>query len=116
MSRRPVNVAALVVGTALLSACGTGLQAKTYTESGRQDSGIADLGALAVRNVHVNEPTTQNVVAAGSEATVSGVLVNAGTEDDALVGASSPVATSTRMRARAPSGFSSYLRGLAAAL
>jgi copper(I)-binding protein len=98
VSRRPANVAALVAGAALLSACGTGLEAKTYTESGRQDSGHADLGALAVRNVHVNEPTAQNVVAAGAEATVSGVLVNSGTGDDALVGASSPVATSSRLK------------------
>jgi copper(I)-binding protein len=100
VSRRLVNVAALVVGAALLSACGTGLGAKTYTESGRSDSGDATLGDIAIRNVHVDEPAAaaSNVVAAGGEATVSGVLVNSGTEDDALVGASSPAATSTRLK------------------
>ncbi len=100
MSRRLVNVAALVTGAALLSACGTGLGAKTYTESGRADSGDATLGSIAIRNVHVDEPaaTATNVVAAGAEATVSGVLVNSGTADDALVGASTSVATSTRLQ------------------
>jgi copper(I)-binding protein len=48
--------------------------------------------------VHVNEPPTQNVVASGAEATVSGVLVNSGSEDDALVGASSPVAAGARLQ------------------
>jgi copper(I)-binding protein len=95
---RLVNVAALAAAAALLSACGTGLAAKTYSETGRRDSGDADLGTIAVRNVHIDEPATQNVVAAGAEATVSGVIVNSGTTDDALVGASSPVAASARLK------------------
>jgi copper(I)-binding protein len=98
--RRLVNAAALVAGAALLSACGTGLGAKTYTESGRADSGDATLGAIDIRNVHVDEAAAVavNVIAVGSDATVSGVLVNSGPEDDALVSASSPVAASTRLK------------------
>ena len=45
---RLVNVAAAAVCAAALSACGTGLQAQTYKEVGRQD-GVETAGAFALR-------------------------------------------------------------------
>ena len=93
MSRRPV-IAALL-STALLSACGTGLQAKTYQEIGRQDGAVADLGGatgLSVRHLHVTPPPSGSAFDIGGTAFVTGGLVSNGGSADALVGASSDVA------------------------
>ena len=93
MSRRPV-IAALL-STALLSACGTGLQAKTYQEIGRQDGAAADLGGatgIAVRHLHVDPPAAGSAFEINGNASVTGGLVNNGGSADALVGASSDAA------------------------
>ncbi len=93
MSRRPV-IAALL-STALLSACGTGLQAKTYQEIGRQDGAVADLGGatgIAVRHLHVEPPASGSALEIDGNASVTGGLVNNGSSADALVGASSEAA------------------------
>lgn len=93
MTRRLITAAALVVTAALASACGTGLQAKTYTESGRSDSGAATLGGIAVRNAYIDQPATGNSIPIGQSALLVGFLVNNSSTGDALVGASSPLAT-----------------------
>lgn len=95
MSRRPVSALALLVSAALLAGCGTGLQARTYRETGREDGATADLGGvsgLAIRHLHVAPPATGTAAEAGSTAFVVGGLVNNGGSADALVGASSDVA------------------------
>ena len=92
MSRRPVVTALL--SAALLSACGTGLHARTYQEIGRQDGAAADLGGstgIAVRHLHVTPPPSGSAHTAGGTAFVTGGLVNNGTSADALVSASSDV-------------------------
>ncbi len=95
MSRRPVSALALLISAALLTGCGTGLEARTYQETGREDGAVADLGGrqgIAVRHLHVAPPATGEAHEAGSTAFVVGGLVNNGTSADALVGASSDVA------------------------
>lgn len=84
MSRRPLTVAAAVLCAAVLSACGTGLQAQTYKETGRQDSATTDLGRLAVRNLHVEAPADGNVLASGDQAVLTGTFVNGGASNDSL--------------------------------
>lgn len=89
---RLVNVAAAAVCAAALSACGTGLQAQTYKEVGRQDGATADLGGLAVRNLYVVAPSDGSVLATGSQAMLTGTFVNAGSADDSLTTLSTDVA------------------------
>ncbi len=88
----PLSVVAL--SAVLLSACGTGLQAKTYSEVGRQDGARADLGDLSVRNLHVTPPLSGSTIPLGDPAVLQGVLVNTGDSGDALVSATSEVAAS----------------------
>jgi copper(I)-binding protein len=92
---RPATAATVVVGALsamVLSACGTGLQAQTYRESGRQDGGSTTVEGVAVRNLHVTAPLSGSTVSRDESAVIAGVLVNKGTVADALVGASSDVA------------------------
>ena len=97
MSRRPVTVAALAASAAVLSACGTGLQAQTYRESGRQDGANATLDGIAVRNLYVAPPASGSTIAVDGKAVLAGVLVNRSTIADALVGASTAAATSATL-------------------
>ena len=95
MSRRTVSALAALGTAALLTGCGTGLEARTYQETGREDGAVADLGGksgLAIRHLHVAPPATGAAVEAGSTAFVVGGLVNNSGSADALIGASSPVA------------------------
>ena len=92
MSRRPA-VVALAVSAALLSACGTGLQAQTYKETGRQDGASTDVAQIAVRNLHVTPPLSGSTIGTDEAAVLAGVLVNEGNSDDSLVGASSDAAS-----------------------
>lgn len=93
MSRRPVTIAALALSATALSACGTGLQAQTYRESGRQDGGSTNLAGIAVRNLHVTPPLSGSTIGAGGTAVIAGILVNQGKRDDTLLNASTDVAS-----------------------
>jgi copper(I)-binding protein len=101
VSRRPLAVAAVALSALALSACGTSLHgAKTYTEHGRQDGALADVGGrtgVAVRDLHVEPPATGSQLDQGSTAFVTGGLVNDGSTPDALLSASSDVATSATL-------------------
>ncbi|HUR13373.1 MAG TPA: copper chaperone PCu(A)C [Mycobacteriales bacterium] len=97
MSRRPVSALALALLTsaALLTGCGTGLEARTYQEVGREDGAAASVGGrsgIAIRHLHVAPPSSGQVLEAGATALVVGGLVNNGPSADALVGAASDVA------------------------
>jgi copper(I)-binding protein len=95
VSRRSLSVSALVVSAALLAGCGTGLHSRTYRETGREDGATADLGGrtgVAIRGLHVSAPASGSAHQAGSTAFVTGGLINNGTSNDALVGASSDAA------------------------
>lgn len=98
MSRRPVTVLAAALSALALAGCGTGLQAQTYKESGRQDSARTEQGAIAVRNVYLEAPASGDVLAQGSTAVLHGTFINTGTSDDALVGATSDAATSVQLQ------------------
>nr|UXE44620.1 hypothetical protein Hi04_10k_c2835_00025 [uncultured bacterium] len=96
MSRRHI-CAAVVASAALLAGCGTGLHARTYQEIGREDGAATNLGGssgVAIRNVHVEPATDGGNLASGTTAFVTGGLINNGTSDEALVGASSTAASS----------------------
>ena len=86
---------ALVLGLAL-SGCGAGFEAQTYQERSSADSVNAAVGTIAVRNLSVL-PESDGVLEAGDDAEVRVTLVNNGAEDDRLVEASSPEASSVEL-------------------
>jgi hypothetical protein len=95
VSRRPALALAAMLSATLLSGCGVGLHNRTYQEHGREDGAVADLAGgsgLAIRNLHLVPPATGSILGLGSSAVVVGGLVNKGTQDDKLVGATSDVA------------------------
>lgn len=98
MSRRSTTVAAVAVSAALLSACGTGLEAQTYKEVGRQDGGSATSQDVAVRNLYANPPLTGSTIPTDQPAVLTGFLVNTGDTADSLVSASSDVAATTALQ------------------
>jgi copper(I)-binding protein len=79
---------ALVSGALLLGGCGTGLQATTYTkEKAPRDFGLASAGDLEIRNLAIAPPASGDGFAAGTDtASLTGSVVNTGTQDDALIG------------------------------
>lgn len=89
MSRR---LAAVLLTAAVVSGCGTGLQAQTYKESGRSDGTSTDLESLAIRNLHIEPPTSGTTLAAGSSAVLTGSLVNHGDTPETLTTVSTDVA------------------------
>jgi copper(I)-binding protein len=98
VSRRPVTVVAAVLCAAALSACGTGLQNETYKATGRQDSALAQVGTIAIRNAYVDAPASGDVLPQGASATLVASFVNKGATDDALTGVTSAIAGSTELR------------------
>jgi copper(I)-binding protein len=133
VSRRPVSAAALLASAALLAGCGTGLEARTYQEVGREDGAVANVGGhtgIQVRHLHVAPPASGTQVEAGSTAFVVGGLVNAGGSADSLVGATSDVAGAVQLLVdgtpttevaipaggAAPQGWALALSGLSRAL
>lgn len=91
-ANRLLTVPAAVVSAAVLSACGTGLEAQTYKPSGRFDGASTTLQTVAVRNVYVQPPKVGSTIQASGQAVVLGVIVNPSNTADALIGASSDVA------------------------
>jgi copper(I)-binding protein len=100
VSRRRIATSLVALASAaLLAGCGTGLEATTIKETGREDGASTDVGGLngiAVRRLHV-EPGLEEGHAAGATAYVTGGLVNNSTSADALVGASSDAASSVTL-------------------
>jgi copper(I)-binding protein len=83
--RRPATALAALLSAALLSSCSTGLNNQTYQPRTPADSTSAQVGDLALRGFAVElDPEGPPLVV--------GVVVNQGTEGDALVGATTPVA------------------------
>lgn len=125
MSRR---LAAVLLSAAVLSGCSTGLNAQTYKETGRADSTSKDLESLALRNLHIEGPTS-DVHEVGGEARLVGSLVNRGETPDTLISVSSeaagaitlldkdqPVASITVDKGRAVSTWTAVLEGLTTTL
>ena len=94
MSRR---AAAVLLTATVLSGCGTGLQAQTYKETGRSDGASADLEALAIRDLHIEAPTSGTTLAAGSSAVLTGTLVNHGSAQDTLTAVTSDAASTVTL-------------------
>ena len=129
MSRRRIATSLVALtAAALLAGCGTGLEATTIKETGREDGASTDVGGLngiAVRRLHVAAGLEAGH-AAGGTAYVTGGLINSSGSADALVGASSDVAGSVTLvvdgtpttqvalpaQGVAPSGWAIALNGL----
>jgi len=94
VSRR---LAAVLLGAAVLSGCGTGLQAQVYKETGRGDSASADLDSLAIRNLHFEPAAEGNALATGDRAVMTGSFANRGDAQDTLTSISSPAAASVML-------------------
>lgn len=88
--RRPALAA--VVCVALLSGCGTGLQAQTYKARSGGSTVGKTFGGLALRGLAIDVNATD----ASAPPQLTGVIVNDGTEDDQLVGATSSAASSVQ--------------------
>lgn len=99
-SVRAVAPVALVSGALLLSGCGTGLQATTYTkERAPRDFQLASAGDLEIRNLGIAPPATGTTFTAGTDtATLSGSIVNTGSEDEDLIGVESDDFTSVQLQ------------------
>ena len=94
---RLVTVVAAVLSGAALSACGTGLQAQTYKERTPHEYTNAGVGDLALRNLAIDAPLSGSVITKDDVATLTGTVVNEGTEADALTGASSDAAATAKL-------------------
>lgn len=95
MSRRAA--AALVLSAAVLSGCGVGLHAQTYKETGRSDGTSVDLDSLVIRNLHIEAPASGSTIPAGSDAVLTGSLVNHGQQADTLTSVTSDAATTVSL-------------------
>ena len=88
--------AGVLAGALLLTGCGAGQDAQTYEPRANGDGDSVDggVGAIAIRHVSVRAPQIGQEYAAGQDALVDLTIINSGTSEDALVGASSPEAAS----------------------
>lgn len=99
-SFRPMPLVAALAAAAVATGCGTGLEAKTYKETGRQDGGFATIGGrtgIHVQRLLVSGPAVGSSFAAGETAFATGGLVNNGPTADALIGASSDVSAAVTL-------------------
>ena len=94
---RPVALAAVLVSAALVSACGTGLEAQTYKQRRAYDATLVDLDDLKVRNLAIEAVSEADGAPTGGGALLTGVVVNDGTTDDALVGVQTDVANDIQL-------------------
>jgi copper(I)-binding protein len=95
-----VSLIAPLACAAVLAGCGTGLEAKTYQETGRQDGAFATVGGrtgIHVQRLFVSGPVIGSTFAAGETAVATGGLVNNGTTADALIGATSDVSSAVTL-------------------
>jgi periplasmic copper chaperone A len=89
----PAAVLALTLG---LTGCGAGFEAQTYQTRLVADGTNAAVGAIAIRNATI-QPEDDGTLSAGDDAEVAMWLTNDGGEDDRLVGAESPDASSVEI-------------------
>lgn len=95
---RHLGVPAVGLAAALLLAgCGSGQDPQTYQEKAASDATNTSVGAIAVRNLAVQGPLQGTVLRQGTDARVTVTLVNDGADNDALVSASSPAASSVEI-------------------
>lgn len=129
MSPLSSRFAAVLLSTALLSACGTGLHAQTYKEQGRTDGTSKDLESVVIRNLHIEPPASGNTHPSGAEAVLTGALINRSEHADTLMSVTSDVAASVSLlqdgkpvptlslpASRAVGAWSALLEGLSAPL
>lgn len=90
-------LSAALLSSILLSGCGTGLHATTYTiERSPRDFRSTQVADLQVRNLGIVGPSTGITISSDGTAVLTGSVVNSGDTDDALVGVETDVAgTST---------------------
>ena len=90
--------AGLLSSALLLSGCGTGLQATTYTkERSPRDFAGASLQGLEVRNLGIAPPATGGTLETSDTAVLTGSVVNTGTTDDTLVGVETDIAATATL-------------------
>ena len=89
---RSVLAGLVVVAGLALAGCGAGQVAQTALSKPTVDGQMAQLGPLAIRDAALEYPAG-GVYERGSDARLRMVIVNSGIRPDALVSASSPVAT-----------------------
>ena len=99
---RPAGAAAGLAALLVLTGCGSGQRAQTYQERTVAEATNSAIGAIAVRNVAVSAPTTGTTYAPGSSAPVTLTLVNQGAEDDVLLQATTPAASSVEVTGPTP--------------
>ena len=93
MTSRRIATGLLAVATAMsVSACGASLDAQTYQERNNAESSNAAVGQLAIRDVAVEPPRTNEGYEVGDDAVVTITVTNAGTEEDRLVEVTSSAA------------------------
>jgi copper(I)-binding protein len=96
-TRTGLVVLPVVAAGLLLSGCGAGLHAQVYEPRDQGDSVNVTTDTLAVRHVFVSAPRNGNSYAKGSDADLRLTVVNRKSADDALVSATSPVASSVEV-------------------
>lgn len=81
-----------------LTACGVGLDPRTYQPRTLPDATNAQAGELALRNVAIQPPATGEAeLAVGQDALLTLTIVNPGRAKDTLTAVSSPAASATRL-------------------
>ena len=89
---RRLAVGLLAVATAVsVTACGAGRDAQTYQQRDTADSTNSSTGALALRNISVEAPSS-DLYEIGDDATVFLTVTNAGEDEDTLVEVTSSAA------------------------
>jgi len=99
---RPAGTAAGLAALLLVAGCGSGQRAQTYQERTVAEATNSAIGDIAVRNIAVMAPPQGTVYPAGSSAPVQLTLVSQGPEDDILVSATSPAASSVQVTGPTP--------------
>lgn len=98
MSRRRFLAAAMIAVLPLASGCASGQEAATITKPSIAEGDGANLGDIQVRNAHIAPPLDPTGrYRQGESVSLYVTIVNRGVEDDALVSATSPVATDVRL-------------------
>ena len=85
-------VVALALALPALFGCAAGLDAQTYQERNNASSTDARAGALQLRNIAVEAPSSDEGYEVGDDVTVNVTVVNDGDEDDRLVEVTSSAA------------------------
>jgi copper(I)-binding protein len=119
-TRAPLVVGALIASVAL-AGCGAGQITQTSRQVAAVEGANAGAGQVAVRNatIEFDAPAHGDAVyPAGADAPLHMTIVNAGTEVDRLVAASSPVASSVQVSGvlRIPGGRTLAIEGAPAPL